>query len=280
MRITPLDVRKQEFRRVMRGLDADEVYAFLATVADEYEAVLNDNKALRERLLELDDKVQEYRSIERTLRDTLLTAERVTVESKDNARREANLIVKEAQLQAEQALREITSEAARLRQEVQRLRSQRDSYLAKMKVVAESHVRFIETAEQDYRAEDDSVPDVAPARKAPSPPPPVKKPATLFEPKPAPIPSPPSPASRDESVDSSDGLGDILERLSRSQRDTLESSTEADAPAPPAPRPREPESRRPAPTASPSGAEWNMDKIRRDLERMASMTRPPEGPNR
>src|SRR5678815_1385025 len=83
MRITPLDVRKQEFRKGMRGLDPDEVYAFLATVADEYEAALNDNKALRERLLELDDKVQEYRTIERTLRDTLVTAERVTVESKD-----------------------------------------------------------------------------------------------------------------------------------------------------------------------------------------------------
>jgi cell division initiation protein len=65
----------------MRGLDPDEVYAFLATVADEYEAALNDNKALRERLLELDDKVQEYRTIERTLRDTLVTAERVTVEA-------------------------------------------------------------------------------------------------------------------------------------------------------------------------------------------------------
>ena len=79
MRLTPLDIRKQEFKKAMRGLDADEVYAFLATIADEYEAVINDNKALRERLLELDDKVQEYRNMEKTLRDTLLTAERVTV---------------------------------------------------------------------------------------------------------------------------------------------------------------------------------------------------------
>ncbi len=278
MRITPLDVRKQEFRRVMRGLDADEVYAFLATVADEYEAVLNDNKALRERLLELDDKVQEYRSIERTLRDTLLTAERVTVESKDNARREANLIVKEAQLQAEQALRDITGEAARLRQEVQRLRSQRDSYIAKMKVVAESHVKFIETAERDSRAEDESIPDVSPLQKPGPRPAAPKKPATLFEPKQAPIPSPtPMPSPREESHDPADGLGDILERLSRSQRDTLESPSVT--PPPPA-APREPEGPRPSASASPSEAEWNMDKIRRDLERMASMTRPPEGPNR
>ena len=77
MRITPLDIRKQEFHRVMRGLDAEEVYAFLSTIGDEYEALLNDNKALRDRLLELDDKVQEYRTMEKTLRDTLLTASAV-----------------------------------------------------------------------------------------------------------------------------------------------------------------------------------------------------------
>ena len=52
MRITPLDVRKQEFRKAVRGLDADEVQAFLATVADEYEFVLTDNKKLREKVIE------------------------------------------------------------------------------------------------------------------------------------------------------------------------------------------------------------------------------------
>ncbi len=156
MRITPLDIRKQEFRKTMRGLDAEEVYAFLSTVGDEYEAILNDNKALRERVLELDDKVQEYRTLERTLRDTLITAERVTVEAKDNARREANLIIKEAQLEAERALRDIKSEAMKLRQEVSQLRSQRESYLGRMKVIAESLLKFIEGAEVDFYEEDDA----------------------------------------------------------------------------------------------------------------------------
>jgi cell division initiation protein len=156
MRITPLDIRKQEFRRVMRGLDPEEVHAFLSTVGDEYESILNDNKALRERLLELDDKVQEYRTLEKTLRDTLLTAERVTVEAKDNARREANLIIKEAQIEAEKALRGIKSEAMRLRQDVQQLRGQRESYLGRMKVIAESLLKFIESVDKDFHTEDDA----------------------------------------------------------------------------------------------------------------------------
>jgi cell division initiation protein len=191
MRITPLDVRKQEFRKGMRGLDAEEVYAFLATVADEYEAVLNDNKALRERLLELDDKVQEYRSMEKTLRDTLLTAERVTVDAKDNARREANLIIKEAQIEAEKALRNIKNESMQLRQQVQQLRAQRESYLAKMRVVAESHLNFIESAQDDVEDDDDIS---APARPQVPPADALRRANTnLFEAPAKPAPAPAAP---------------------------------------------------------------------------------------
>ncbi len=154
MRLTPLDIRKQEFKKAMRGLETDEVHAFLATVADEYEAVLNDNKALRERLIELDDKVAEYRNMEKTLRDTLLTAERVTVEAKDNAQREANLIIKEAQIEAEKSVRDIKQDAMNLRHEIQNLKRQRDSYLARMKMLVESHLKFLETAEADFVSEE------------------------------------------------------------------------------------------------------------------------------
>jgi cell division initiation protein len=150
----------------MRGLDAEEVYAFLSTVGDEYEAVLNDNKALRERLLELDDKVQEYRTMEKTLRDTLLTAERVTVEAKDNARREANLIIKEAQIEADRSLRDIKSQAMKLRQEVSQLRSQRESYLGRMKVIAASLLKFIEGVEEDFYEEDDAYRDQLPREES------------------------------------------------------------------------------------------------------------------
>jgi len=174
MRITPLDIRKQEFRKAMRGLDAEEVYAFLATVGDEYESILNDNKALRERLLELDDKVQEYRTMERTLRDTLLTAERVTLEAKENARREAGLIIKEAQIEAEKALRDINTNAMNLRQEVSQLRGQRESYLGRMKVIAESLLKFIENADTDFQEEDKAFGVEAPVEK-PAPTPPIIK---------------------------------------------------------------------------------------------------------
>ncbi len=157
MRITPLDIRKQEFRKVMRGVDSEEVYAFLTTVAEEYEAALSDNKALRERVLELDDKVQEYRTLERTLRDTLLTAERATADAKQNAQREADLIIKEAQIEAEKTLRDIRNQMMKLRQEVQTLQRERESYLARMRMLAESFVRFIDSEERQFSDDEKKV---------------------------------------------------------------------------------------------------------------------------
>jgi len=259
MRITPLDVRKQEFRKGMRGLDPDEVYAFLATVADEYEAALNDNKALRERLLELDDKVQEYRTIERTLRDTLVTAERVTVESKDNARREASLIVKEAQLQAERSLRDISSEAVRLRQEIQRLRSQHDAYVAKMKVVAESHVKFIESAERDFHSDDDLPADTAPA--------PVMAPRAV-EPAPAKVNNLfDTLAGNTQAGETLPGISDILDRLSQGQRETLAAAQpQPRETLPPAAPRRDPIPAPPGPGDPTASSEWNMEQFRRDLQ--------------
>ncbi len=284
MRITPLDVRKQEFRKAMRGLDGDEVYAFLSTVADEYEAVLNDNKALRERLLELDDKVQEYRSIERTLRDTLLTAERVTVEAKDNARREASLIIKEAQLEAQKSLRDVTSDGARLRQEIQRLRSQRDAYIAKMKVVAESHVKFIESAARDFHAEDNATSDESAATEARRPAAPSRA-TGLFE---APAASGPDTLPQRTSsifeervadgapTEALPGFGEILDRLSQGQRDVLQSGAGDPSPADvvPAPEPVSPSAPpRERPLAGTPESEWNMDQFRRDLQNIASTLR-------
>jgi cell division initiation protein len=212
MRLTPLDIRKQEFKKAMRGLDPEEVYAFLSTIADEYEAVLNDNKALRERLVELDDKVQEYRSMEKTLRDTLLTAERATSDAKDNARREAELIIKQAEIDAEKTVRDIKDNAAKLRQEVQSLKRQRDSYLARMKMLAESQIKFLETAEDDFRDDDARLDEVdervarhvgesprraaRDVRPAPAPKAPVDtKPATA-PPNPARVDATPSPQSK------------------------------------------------------------------------------------
>lgn len=150
MRITPLDIRKQEFKKVVRGLDSEEVYAFLQTVAEEYELMLQDNKALRERLVELDDKVNEYRNMERTLRDTLVTAERVRGEAQENARREAEIIISQAQIDAEKASANVREQAKALRREIMELKNLKESYTMRLRALIDSQGKFLENFSGEF----------------------------------------------------------------------------------------------------------------------------------
>ncbi len=151
MRITPLDVRKQEFRKAVRGFDADEVRAFLGTLADEYEAVLVDNKVLRERLTEQEEKLGEYTTLEKTLRDTLMTAERVMQDTKENANREGHLVIEEAQLKARGILEECRIRTEELRREMISLRQEKETYLARFRTLAEGQIKFIDTHKDDFK---------------------------------------------------------------------------------------------------------------------------------
>ena len=97
MKLTPLDIRKQEFKRVMRGYDPVEVDTFMDVMANEFEEVLKSHKEMRDRLVELDVQLRDYRQIEKTLQQTLLQAQETTGKTYEAARKEAELIVREAE---------------------------------------------------------------------------------------------------------------------------------------------------------------------------------------
>jgi cell division initiation protein len=157
MRVTPLDIRKQEFKKVMRGLDSEEVYAFLNTVAEEYEAVLSDNKNLRERLVALEERLNEYKAIETNLRNTLLTAEKLTHEAKENARREASLLIREAEMDAEKAAEAIRAHTSQLRREVLELKKNKDNYITRLKTLLDSHKKMLDGFEEDFAGVDQAI---------------------------------------------------------------------------------------------------------------------------
>ncbi len=150
MRITPLDVRKQDFRRSVRGFDCDEVRAFLATLADEYETVLVDNKQIREQMIDQEDKITEYKTMERTLRDTLMTAEKLMQETKESANREGGLIIQQAHQKAKSILEECRLRTEELRREIVGLRKEKETYLARFKGLAEAQIAFIESHKNDF----------------------------------------------------------------------------------------------------------------------------------
>ena len=101
MRISPMDMRQQRFKPAMRGYDRTEVVAFLTEAADDYEHAMRDIDRLRADLMRMEALLAEHRERENNLRDTLLTANRLSEELKEAAQIEAKLIVREAQGRAE-----------------------------------------------------------------------------------------------------------------------------------------------------------------------------------
>jgi len=97
MRVAPLDMRQQRFKTVFRGFDKAEVVGFLTEAADDYEHALREIDRLRQDLGRVESLLTEHRDREANLRNTLLTAQRLSDEIKDAAQNEARLVVKEAQ---------------------------------------------------------------------------------------------------------------------------------------------------------------------------------------
>jgi cell division initiation protein len=97
MRITPLDVRQQRFRSALRGFDRTEVVAFLTEAADDYELVVRENDRLRGERARMESLLAEHRSREANLRDTLVTAQQLSAQVREQGQKEAKLIVDEAQ---------------------------------------------------------------------------------------------------------------------------------------------------------------------------------------
>jgi len=140
--ITPLDIRKQEFRKVFRGYDPVEVEAFLDMVADAFEKVSRDTITLQERVEALDTEIGRFRNLERTLQETLVAAQQAAEDTRENAKKEGELIIKEAEIVAERAIEQARGQVGRIKAEIATLKTQRDTFLARFKGLLEGQAEF------------------------------------------------------------------------------------------------------------------------------------------
>lgn len=149
MKITPLEIKKQHFKTKVRGFDPAEVESFLEMVADEYEAVLNERNRFSEEATKLKIQLRDYQQVERTLQDTLMNAQESVSQSRENSRREAQILVREAELKAERILDEARERLDKMKTELTILRSQKESFAKRLKHLFESQLELIKVLEMD-----------------------------------------------------------------------------------------------------------------------------------
>ena len=104
MKISPMDIQRQVFGKRFRGFDVDEVRAFLAVVADEVAALQREKDQVDQQLRHLEQIVSEHRERETILKNTLLTAQKASEDIRESARKEADTVVKQAELQGDRLL--------------------------------------------------------------------------------------------------------------------------------------------------------------------------------
>ena len=158
MKVTPLDLRQQRFKTVMRGYDRGEVQAFLLSVADDYENALRENDKLRQDVTKLDAVLAEHRGQERNLRNTLLTAQKHADDIKEHAQAEAGLIVRDAEGQRDLILQKAQVRFDEVQREIDGLRHKRrevENDIESLVKTLNSTLEFIR--EQDARARDERV---------------------------------------------------------------------------------------------------------------------------
>ncbi len=125
MRIAPLDLRQQRFKPALRGFDRTEVVAFLTEAADDYEHALREIDRLRQDLARMEALLAEHREREANLRNTLLTAQRLSDEMKEAAQNEAKMIVREAQGRADLLLQKAQGRLDEIDRDITELRLRR-----------------------------------------------------------------------------------------------------------------------------------------------------------
>ena len=111
MRITPLEIRQKTFEKNFRGYEKEEVHAFLMTLSQEWERIVDENKELKFKYESLEREIQKLREVESSLYKTLKTAEDTGASVIEQSRKAADLHLQESQLRAEQMLNEAKTKA-------------------------------------------------------------------------------------------------------------------------------------------------------------------------
>jgi len=133
----------------MRGYDKDEVDAFLQMIAEQLEETVKENAGLQDKVKELEERLAEYQKNRRNLEEALLAAQKITEQMRENAEKEAQVKIREAEVKADKILAEAVQQSQQYSQEISKLRMQRDQMVAQFKSILEQSFLFLKSLTND-----------------------------------------------------------------------------------------------------------------------------------
>lgn len=154
MKITPLDIQQKQFQPTFRGFHQEEVLAFLDMVRIELEGLMRDNAQLKDEVRRLETELADYKERDKSIKDTLMTAQRMTEELRLGATKEAEILLSDARTQAEQIVANAHDRMLQILEEINDLKGQRARVLAGLRGTIETHAKLLEITEGELAQRD------------------------------------------------------------------------------------------------------------------------------
>ncbi len=169
MKITPIDIQQMVFQVKFRGYDKDEVNRFLEELAQTFENLNRENADLREKMAVTEQQLADLKRTEATLSNTLVSAQSLAEDVKRSAQREADLIIKEAELKASEIIRQARVELAGTQRDLSELQKQRLMMVERFRATLRTFERMLEVEESEvYQSESTTVDEKLAGESSPS----------------------------------------------------------------------------------------------------------------
>jgi cell division initiation protein len=149
MKVTPLEIRQQQFPLRFRGLDPGEVDKFLELIASDMEELIRENARLRDGLAKKDQDLQRMQKGDDELKKALMAIEQIREEWIGRAEKQAEQVLMESDLKARQLYAEAERKLEALQRDLQELRRQKHQLGAQIRQVLEEHLRLLEAMEDE-----------------------------------------------------------------------------------------------------------------------------------
>ncbi|MEP6492946.1 MAG: DivIVA domain-containing protein [bacterium] len=151
--LTPLDVRRYEFGKALRGYDPERVNQFREQVAEELERLARLNQDLDAKTRAFHEQLRAFRERDKAINEALVSAQQLRGEIREQAEKEAQLILREARADAERIVEEARGDIRRIEDQRSSLDRGRRAYLAHMRLLTERQLSEIAAAEQPTMAD-------------------------------------------------------------------------------------------------------------------------------
>lgn len=147
--LTALDVRRYDFGNALRGYDRTRVDQFRDQVAEEFERLSRANQELDQKARNFHEQLKSFRDRDKALNDALVSAQQLRGDIREQAEREAQLIVREARATAEKTLQHVREEIRKADEELQQLWRARRGYLSQVRHLVERQLSELNAAESE-----------------------------------------------------------------------------------------------------------------------------------